>query len=445
MHLTSELVLRHVHELQSAKVLLLNPPRDALAAELVRAGADSVKAFTQDFGDQQYLAAAGIESGFGLLPNGDSLPEHIILFLPREKDRLEFLLHFLSAHMAEDALLWLVGENKAGVKSAESRLKQRFSRVRKRDAARHCVLYQAKQPASEDHRSEPRSQPEENKSAARLPPTAKGSRRSEPRSRPEENKSAAWLPPTAEGNRRSEPCSQPEENKSAAWLPPTSEGNRRSEPRSRPDQPSPNLSRGNTSFSLDSYRQEWTLPTNLGDLKMVSLPGSFAHGRLDKGTALLLDFLQSTAAESLKIQGRVIDFGCGVGVIGLFLKQRNPAIELEMLDTSASALESTRLSLQANGFEAKVVAANGLESIGGRCNWIISNPPFHSGIATDLEIAQQMVARAPVLLGNRGRMLLVCNRHLPYEGWLEKSFARQEKVAENREFKVLLAYASHAR
>src|SRR5690606_17906167 len=125
--------------------------------------------------------------------------------------------------------------------------------------------------------------------------------RSEPRSQPEEKKSAAWLPPTTQGRSGSEPRSRQAAGMSAVWLPPTAKGNRRSEPRSRPGQSSPDPSRGNTSFSPDSYRQEWTLPTALGDLKMVSLPGSFAHGRLDKGTALLLDFLQSKTAESLKM------------------------------------------------------------------------------------------------------------------------------------------------
>jgi 16S rRNA (guanine1207-N2)-methyltransferase len=195
-------------------------------------------------------------------------------------------------------------------------------------------------------------------------------------------------------------------------------------------------------FAPEDYWQQWTLPTANGELRLQSVPGAFAHGRLDKGTALLLEFLQSPAASKLKIKGKVMDFGCGVGVIGLVLKHRHPGIELEMLDTSASALESARASLELNGYEAKVVAADGLDGIKGRFDWIISNPPFHRGVDTDLNIAQRMIARAPALLGNRGRMLLVVNRHLPYEAWLAESFNGQEKVTENREFKVLLAHGS---
>ncbi len=349
----------------------MNPPRDSLANELQRLGLCEVSVFTQDFGDQRYFEAAGINSKFGLLPKIEtqdqaqaqtleqagaqtqehaqaqsgalSLPPTIILFLPREKERLEFLLHFIATHMPAEGQLWLVGENKAGIKSAEPRLKQQFSKVQKRDAARHCVLYLAQQPK-------------------------------------------------------------------------------------------------NKAFSPDDYVQEWTLQTKAGEIKLQSLPGAFALGRLDKGTALLLDYLQNADSRQLKIKGKILDFGCGSGVIGLYLKRQYPDIDLEMLDSSAVALESTRLSLQLNNFAAQITPSDGLDAAKGRYDWIISNPPFHKGVATDLDIARRFIGKAPAKLENRGRMLLVCNRHLPYEAWLTEAFVGFEKVAENREFKVLQAH-----
>lgn len=346
MHSTSSLILRSLRsELgqQPANVLLINPPRDSLARELLPAGSGTATVFTQDFGSQHFFESSGIESTFGLLPTDQDLPGQVILFLPREKELLEFLLHFLSVHMPADGKLWLAGENKAGIKSAEARLEQRFAQVRKCDSARHCVLYRAEQPIA-----------------------------------------------------------------------------------GKP-------------FAIEDYRQQWTLQTQRGELQLHSLPGSFAHGRLDKGTALLLDFLQSPDGQKLKLKGKMLDFGCGVGVIGLVLKQQNPDIALDMLDSSASALESTRLSLQDNGYEARIIAADGLDTLKARYDWIISNPPFHLGISADLDVAHRMIARAPALLGNRGRMLVVCNRHLRYEPWMNESFGGCEKVLENREFKVLLA------
>jgi 16S rRNA (guanine1207-N2)-methyltransferase len=313
----------------------------------------SITVFTQDFGDHEFFSASGISSAFGLLPDGQNVPGHVILFLPREKERLDFLLHFLATTLPPDGTLWLVGENKAGIKSAETRLKVRFAEVGKMDAARHCVLFQAKSPLAAER-------------------------------------------PTAQG----------------------------------------------FAFPLDAYRHNWTLPTPHGELHLQSLPGAFAHGHLDKGTALLLEYLQSSSGKKQKVKGKVLDFGCGAGVIGLSLKQQNPDIMLDMLDSSASALESTRESLQLNGYEAGIIAADGLHKLKTRYDWIITNPPFHKGVNANLSIARKMMARAPALLGNRGKLLLVCNRHLPYEAWLGESFASVEKVSENREFKVLMAFGS---
>jgi 16S rRNA (guanine1207-N2)-methyltransferase len=361
MHPTSSLILRFLggeSAPQAADILLVNPPRDTLAQELLRSGCGSVNVFTQDFGDHHYFEHSGISSRFGLLPESTELPAAICLFQPREKDRLEFMLHFLAERMPRDGTLWLVGENKAGIKSAETRLRQRFAEVRKLDSARHCVLYQARSNSPGHH-----------------PATGSGA-----------------SPPSLD--------------------------------------PVP--------FSLQDYIQRWTLPGTKGDLQFASLPGSFAHGRLDKGTALLLDFLRSPEGEKLRIQGKVLDFGCGVGVIGLALKQVNPGIDLTMVDSSAGALESTRLSLQANGVDAEVIPADGLGNITGRYDWIISNPPFHQGINADLGTAWQMIARAPSVLGKQGRMLLVCNRHLRYESWIDEAFGARQQVCENREFKVIV-------
>ncbi len=349
MHPVSELILRNTEAMGSGPLLLINPPRDALASALSQKGIGPVSLFSQDFGDHRFLADSGQNSSFGLLPEPQALNCSVILFLPREKDRLEFLLHYIAAHLPDSEKLWLVGENKAGIKSADSRLKKRFTQVQKQDAARHCVLYRAE---------------------------------------------AAIV---AEA------------------------------------------------FDLDAYRQDWSLETESGEIKLQSLPGSFAHGRLDKGTALLLNYLQNVDKKQLKIKGKVLDFGCGSGVIGLFLKQQNSDITLEMLDSSAAALESTRAALLLNDCEAQVIAADGLDAVKGRYDLIISNPPFHKGVATDLDIAQRFIARAPALLGGRGKLLLVCNRHLPYEAWLAESFAGVEKVTENREFKVLLAFGSRIR
>ncbi|MBS7676150.1 methyltransferase, partial [Vibrio cholerae] len=84
-------------------------------------------------------------------------------------------------------------------------------------------------------------------------------------------------------------------------------------------------------------------------LKVVSLPGVFSHGRLDRGTELLLEHLDKLPS------GNLLDFGCGAGVLGAAVKRRYPHNTVTMLDVDAFAAASSRLTLAANGLEAEVL------------------------------------------------------------------------------------------
>ena len=59
---------------------------------------------------------------------------------------------------------------------------------------------------------------------------------------------------------------------------------------------------------LDALASHFTLQLADGPLEVVSLPGVFSHGRLDLGSALLLEHLDNPPG------GRLLDFGCGAGI-----------------------------------------------------------------------------------------------------------------------------------
>ena len=69
----------------------------------------------------------------------------------------------------------------------------------------------------------------------------------------------------------------------------------------------------------------------------VSYPGVFAAGRIDEGTALLIG-----ALPPLRRGDRVLDYGCGSGVIGAAALAAAPDIVLDLLDDDAVALEAAR-------------------------------------------------------------------------------------------------------
>ena len=130
-------------------MLLVNPPRDSLLRQLEGNGR-TVTQFTQNHGDYCYLSGNEANAAYGLLPDDCQNHSLVILHLPREKDLLSMMLHALSATMNEEAKLWLVGENRAGIKSARRYLDKNFEQVTKLDSARHCGLFECSTPSRTD-------------------------------------------------------------------------------------------------------------------------------------------------------------------------------------------------------------------------------------------------------------------------------------------------------
>ena len=189
-----------------------------------------------------------------------------------------------------------------------------------------------------------------------------------------------------------------------------------------------------TPFHLDDYATSLQVETGLGRLKLCSLPGVFAHRRVDEGTALLLDTLKDCAVE-----GDVLDFACGNGIVGISLAAAPSRPRLTLLDSSALALQATQRSLVLNACTARLLASNGLNEVDGAFDWIVSNPPFHRGVDNDLDIAADFFKRAGTFLKTDGKIGVVFNRHLPYERWARDRFRFVHRMAQSRDYTVIMA------
>ncbi|ART80866.1 16S rRNA (guanine(1207)-N(2))-methyltransferase RsmC [Oceanisphaera avium] len=183
-------------------------------------------------------------------------------------------------------------------------------------------------------------------------------------------------------------------------------------------------------FKLDEWLSGYQLEQE--QLKICTLPGVFSAGHLDSGSRLLLENIT-------QLQGRVLDFGCGAGVIGAHLLKRQPELELECIDISALALEATRLTLAANGLSANIYASDGLNQLSGTFNHIVANPPFHAGLKTFFHTTESLLSSAKHYLVSGGSLTLVANAFLPYPELIEKSFGHCETIAANGKFKIYRA------
>jgi len=110
------------------------------------------------------------------------------------------------------------------------------------------------------------------------------------------------------------------------------------------------------------------------ELTFVTDAGVFSRDGLDKGTALLLNALP-------ELRGRVLDLGCGWGAVGVALKAKYPELDVVMTDINARAADLARRNLAANGVRATVVRGDGFESVEGKFDAIVANPPIRAGKA----------------------------------------------------------------
>lgn len=166
----------------------------------------------------------------------------------------------------------------------------------------------------------------------------------------------------------------------------------------------------------------------------MTLPGVFSHGRIDVGTSVLLEYLPAPAA------GRILDLGCGSGVIGLTMKQRNPELNVALADVDVLATRSSELNALRQGHEVEIFQSDGMADIVGQFDYIISNPPFHQGTNTDYAFAEQLFADAKQQLVSGGQLWIVANRHLPYEDWAKQQFEQVEVMTQEQGFKLIVAY-----
>ncbi|QIW15938.1 16S rRNA (guanine(1207)-N(2))-methyltransferase [Pasteurellaceae bacterium RH1A] len=173
----------------------------------------------------------------------------------------------------------------------------------------------------------------------------------------------------------------------------------------------------------------------LQDLDIFALPAVFSSAELDGGTKLLL----STFDKADRLKGKVLDLGCGAGVIGASLKQAFPKIKLTMSDIHAMALESSRCTLAENQLEGEVLASDVFSHISDRFDLIVSNPPFHDGIDTAYQAVESLIAQAKQHLTKGGELRIVANAFLPYPDLLDQAFGSHQVLAKTGKFKVYSA------
>ncbi|MEV7559335.1 methyltransferase [Streptomyces sp. NPDC089795] len=174
-------------------------------------------------------------------------------------------------------------------------------------------------------------------------------------------------------------------------------------------------------------------------LSVVNHAGIFCADRLDVGTRFFLRNLPTNTDGA-----RVVDLGCGNGVVGTAVQAHDPDAEVVFTDESYQAVASARETYRANIREGRRTAefhvGDGVAMLSpGSVDLVLSNPPFHSHQATTDATALRMFAQSRKVLRPGGELWIVANRHMGYHTHLRRLFGNSEVVASEPKFVVLRA------
>ncbi len=107
----------------------------------------------------------------------------------------------------------------------------------------------------------------------------------------------------------------------------------------------------------------------------ISDDGVFSKDTLDFGSRVMLETLMDE-----NLNGKVLDLGCGIGVIGILLKKYKPEIEVTMIDVNERAVGLALDNSKRYGQNNVALVSDGFENIDDqKFDVVISNPPIRTG------------------------------------------------------------------
>lgn len=121
-----------------------------------------------------------------------------------------------------------------------------------------------------------------------------------------------------------------------------------------------------------------------------------------------LDFGTRTLLESINIKnisGDVLDFGCGYGPIGIYIKS-NTTANVDMVDVNLRALNLARSNASINKVDVNIFESNIYSNVSKKYDYIITNPPIRVG----KKILYEILIKAKEYLKMNGHLIFVINK-----------------------------------
>ena len=196
---------------------------------------------------------------------------------------------------------------------------------------------------------------------------------------------------------------------------------------------SASLSNHHQSFNIEEWFHFYEVNMFEQSFTVAALPGVFSQAKLDVGSKVLLENMHKN------MTGRILDFGCGAGVIACYIGLTNKDVALTLADVSALALLSSQKTLEINKLSGETIATNSLSNISNKFHYVISNPPFHQGIKTHYAATETFLAGISKHIEPQGILTIVANSFLRYQPIIEGAIGRTEKLCIEKGFTIYSA------
>ncbi len=141
-------------------------------------------------------------------------------------------------------------------------------------------------------------------------------------------------------------------------------------------------------------------------VEFTSVPGCFCHRRLDEGGLALAEVVSRELKEKGGAGLRLLDMGCGCGLVGFLVAKAVPGVSLVMVDSHSRAVEAANVNAANLGVPAEVILSdNGTPArMDGTFDVFVGNPPYYS----DYRIADVFLETAKRALKPGGVCYTVC-------------------------------------
>jgi 16S rRNA (guanine1207-N2)-methyltransferase len=158
-------------------------------------------------------------------------------------------------------------------------------------------------------------------------------------------------------------------------------------------------------------------------LKFETEPRLFSPREIDEGTASLLTHVH------FREKDKVLDLGCGYGVIGIYAAKRINPQQVFLIDNDPAAVSCAMRNAQINGVEGiHVQCSDGFRGLSEKgFTKILCNPPYH----TDFSVAKHFIEKGFNRLVVGGSMWMVTKREDWYRNKLKSIFGGVRVTTQN--------------